>query len=425
MRWRKLAVLGFFVSATVFTARGVLPFSELIDLRVMYFGLAALGVAVVGYDRLEVCTARAGGLQTPFIACLILVLALAAYGFLVNPLVVSTSMDTATYLIILCFVALSRHDEFWHDLEKPLLVLFWVGVGLTLIGVRTPDFEAQEIRSLYGITIDTPTDTLGYRIVGLLGLFPLLFVLALARDRLDWWTLLGMGTLVVYLGFQVYFAKRAPVARALSYAVVALVLVPLLRGRRVSVWIVLVFTAFAITGFLAVDRYFPVLIAKYQMADASRLEEAKALMSDLSRLEWLFGRGMGGTFTPPRYWRVGIIDSGGMFARDTVHAGVLLPVLKGGSLFALAYYSLFARVIRVHPTTWYQSRVNLAAAVALPVYTVFLFVEGPPSIANVYDAVLVGLACGRGGGPNPLVQRHEAGSDVAARPRAAAGRTGA
>lgn len=423
MRWRKLAALAFFLSATVYTARGVLPFSQTIDLRVMYIGLAALVLAVVGYDGLEVCTARAGVLQTPFTACLIMVLALGVYGFLVNPVIVSTAMDTATYLIVLCFVALGRHDEFWQDVEKPLLVLFWVAVGLTWVGVGTPDFEAQEVRSLYGITIDTPTDTLGYRIVGLLGLYPLLFALALTRNRFDAWALLGLGTLVVYLGFHVYFAKRAPVARAVSYAVFALVLMPALRGRRVSGWIILALIAFATVGFFSVDRYLPVLVAKYQMTDVSRLEEAKALASDLSPMEWLLGRGMGGTFTPPRHWRAGIIESGGMIARDSVHAGILLPVLKGGLLFALAYYSLFAKVIRLHPGAWYESRANFAASVALPVYGAFLFVEGPPSIANICDAVLVGLACGRGGRSVRLGEPRASAADSSPEHGAARGRS--
>ncbi len=369
-----------------------------------YFGLAAMAVlalAVWAYTSVLPPVGRVGFFHGKLLFFLLALVALFAYGYLARNSVRFMLLDLAPYLIVLAFLILGRYDQVWRDLEIPAVLLFWAGLAVVAVGLSRPNVELSYggiIMASAVVAVErSSVATLGYDLAPLLGLAPLLFALAFLRPRWGLLKLLGVAGMVACLGLQVYFQKRAPTARLLAYVAMATVIIPFLSKRlRMGTALLLIGGLAALYVLIGQERI-GLLRQRYEMRDVSRFEEAQAMLAELSMREYVFGRGLGGYFTPPPGWEAGTEPVGrrGEMGNASLHIGMLVPFLKGGVLFCLIYYAFFLPAVYRKRPGWHQNVYNSAAMLVLPVYWVFLGVEGAPTMANPLDAVLAGLVCAR------------------------------
>ena len=100
------------------------------------------------------------------------------------------------------------------------------------------------------------------------------------------------------------------------------------------------------------------------------------------------------------------VKTTGEIGRASVHIGFFMPMLKGGLLLSLVYYGFFLPMFQRKPAGWYQNPINTAALAVVPVYVLFQFIEGSPTMTNGFDAILVGMACARARGPHVPSRSH-------------------
>ena len=60
-------------------------------------------------------------------ALIFMVAVLTAYGYFSGNLFKNILADVWIYIVVICFMFLGQYDQVWRDLEKPLIIVFWVG----------------------------------------------------------------------------------------------------------------------------------------------------------------------------------------------------------------------------------------------------------------------------------------------------------
>jgi hypothetical protein len=147
-----------------------------------------------------------------------------------------------------------------------------------------------------------------------------------------------------------------------------------------------------------------------------RFHEAAVFLRGLEPGESVFGRGFGGYFKPDASWWGVWLEDVREVGRRQLHVGALMPVLKGGVLFAGVYYAgLLAALARGGRAL--RSPFAAAAFLVVLLHALFLLQEGWFIMSASFDLVMVGLAMGhllsQGlGGSRPL----RAAPPVAVRP---------
>lgn len=339
-----------------------------------------------------------------FAATLLLVI----YGLWRENLPVMVVQDAWTFLFLFVFLDLSRYDPAWLDVEKPLIVLFWLLFITVLAGLGLPRpmiWEDGGIELEHGDLSSRPfVFTLAYPLARLLEFWPLVFVFAYLRPRFDTWKLLGLLAALGWVAVQILFQKRAPVLRGVCYLVAALMMVPYSAGRMrtLAPKLLLVGGGLVILVLFSGTASFVGLVQRYQdfkeegLAEA-RIEESQAMLKDFSDWDNVVGRGMGGWYVPPLEMTGSPVSSQGEIGNPSTHIGFFHPFIKGGILLSLLYYSFFASLLRRKPRWWLQNRCNAAALCIAPVLFLFLFMEGAPNPGNIALGLVTAFACGRGG----------------------------
>lgn len=337
------------------------------------------------------------------IAFALMVACLTIYGFFLGYIWLTVIADVGIYSVIFCFLVLGRYDQVWKDLEKPLIVLFYIVAvmvlltlnrGLVTVQATTGYFQEKEVEAAAGGSV-------GYDISKALNFWPIIMFLASVRLKKDLWKFMGFATVFFFLILQIYFAKRAPAARGIAYLATISFVFPLVQRRLKTSTGLIILLGLVSVGILSQTEWFHRLREKQEvdapLLKSSRFAELGALLEDLNTTEYALGKGMGGYFEPPTDWKAGmaVVTRDGKLGRPILHIGVCQPLLKGGLVFFLLYYSFFFRLILPKPPGWYQNRFNVVAMGVLPVYVLFLFIEGPPSMSSCYDGMLVGLCCAR------------------------------
>jgi hypothetical protein len=309
--------------------------------------------------------------------------------------------DTWAYVVILGGVLVGRFDRAFEDLEKPMVVLFWLLFAAAVAMLDTPRIISAGFFETTAAMTGTraSVESVGYVIADTLGFWPLVFLLGYLRPRMDHWKILSIGAALAWIGLQIYFQKRAPFARGMVYVAVAVAVIPMLQKRLKPGTAVLFILAMGV--FLAVvesGASFQRLMQRYEedpsFLQSSRVMEARSMLEDMHGPDWLVGKGMGGGYASPWKWSIRRLDerAEGM----TLHIGSLMPLLKGGLLLMLVYYAFFVPLFTPKPPGWYASRLNVAAMGIVPVVLVFSLAEGGALAGGSLDALMVGLICGRG-----------------------------
>ena len=103
--------------------------------------------------------------------------------------------------------------------------------------------------------------------------------------------------------------------------------------------------AFAVIG-IVVSLFTPkALLDRFETKDSARQDEAKGMFTQLTPLELVIGRGLGGTYYVEKGGIVQSINNEGRAVSANMHIGALYPILKGGVLlFLLIFYSIGYRL---------------------------------------------------------------------------------
>jgi hypothetical protein len=378
-------------------------------------GLLSVGLlapAVVGYGlrsgsllgRLtEGARLWAGGLAA-------LSVGLFAYGWVHRGYEVTAALhDLAPYLVVVGCAVLGSVEGVLDDLDRPLLVLFAVGLVVNALGMTEMTRVVTEAQAddRAGIAI------VGYRTQGALAFWPLL--LLTARRRGSAALLLVCAGVWFVLAQQVLFQKRSPTFRIALFLAVFFVVLPLV-SRRDPADERRVRRGFAATGALAIALALAVCPWLFQGQAAGlwdrlsgqrysggaagmltweneRFYEARMFFATLAPHEWAVGRGFGGYFVPDDpEWGVWL-DDVGEYGRRQLHVGGLMPFFKGGLALALTYYAGLALALRRGRRALAEPLAAAAFFVVL-LHAVFLLQEGWFVMSMSFDLAMVGLCMG-------------------------------
>ena len=240
------------------------------------------------------------------------------------------------------------------------------------------------------------THTLAYEISNLLNIWPIVFVVALSRSKKDLWRILGIAAIGAFMAFQIYFQKRAPSARAITYFLMAVLVlrnIPALQHRKILLWAALLLVV------VVMNMPTEGLESRFSQINNLRLIEAKVALNDFDSLEIIAGRGMGGYFLLDEFPGVFVetmVNENGQFGRTKTHMGVVYPIIKGGILFlAIHIILVWPFFARSRNKFWRHNKYNSTSLIVLPVYVLFRLIEGPFSTGVVFDGVIFGLCVAR------------------------------
>ena len=119
------------------------------------------------------------------------------------------------------------------------------------------------------------------------------------------------------------------------------------------------------------------------------------MLTQLTPLELIIGRGLGGTYYVKEGGIVQSINKEGKPVNAILHIGAFYPILKGGGvLFFLVFYHILSTVFRNIKRIKKLSKEGLTSLVFLIVYSLFRMIEGPISTGSIFDALLFGMSLG-------------------------------
>lgn len=317
---------------------------------------------------------------------------LVVYGFLAgnDPNIIIQEYWTAW--IVLFAYCLSADEKIWQLFEGPLLWIFLLFALLVFLGTH---YIQENLQSLmyHNNVIGRTTTTVAYNISPILDIWPFLFLLLFFKKNKNKKTVITYLPFIVYLYFQLFFLKRAPSVRAIMYLIVALLGYMYIYGDT-RIFLKL-FGIFALTVLVLFYFMPPDLIIRFKTEDHARQEEAINMFTQLSPLEHLVGKGLGGYYNLDRGGGIITINNKGQQGKYVTHIGAAYPYLKGGILFFLLVVTHVAQTIIyafIHLKR--LNRYQQASLLFLIVYSVFRLIEGPFSPGAIFDATLFGMSMG-------------------------------
>lgn len=336
------------------------------------------------------------------------ILFITIYGYLIGNLPFFIGTDIWIYFMIICALFLGKYEMVWRDLEQILPWFFLIFFIAVIIAIPFPRRALLESGSVEywadkGVELGT-TASLAYDISPVLDFWPLIFVLAMinSRKKINLKIIISLSSMFLYLGLQLFFTKRAPSIRAITYIFAIITLYQFvfprsLKGFKYIFGSIIAFSLLIST--ISIDR----LVDKFQskQADNSRQSEILIMLSQLNAYEWLIGKGMGGYFVLGQAnddYGLGAyaVNNRGDVGKTVMHIGIGYPLLKGGLIF-FSFHALFVMpiLLRLFNRKWLKGKYNFTAVILLSVYCLFRFIEGPFSTGHSFDGLVFGFCCGK------------------------------
>lgn len=314
---------------------------------------------------------------------------------LVYGLIMGNSLDVIiqeywTAMIVLYGYRISRDMALLESFrQKNLRFIFLLFAVATAYGTTM----IQEHLTIYDFTTDLSTATLAYEISPILDFWPFMFLIVLFSERQPFRKFWFYIPIAIYLGFQLFFVKRAPSARVLAFLVLGISSFWYLKQRRDFI-VRMLFGSVLVIG--ALVFFTPKnLVDRFQKEDNSRQSEAFTMLEQFNLAEVIIGKGLGGYYLLEEGAGIVEINSEGELGKHILHIGLFYPYLKGGLLLSILVIAHILRSIyfgmrhfrQLHP---YQHM----AMIFLFVYSLFRVIEGPFSPGMVFDGFLFGCSLG-------------------------------
>jgi hypothetical protein len=290
-------------------------------------------------------------------------------------------------------ILLGSRDEVWDYITPVALTLTGIAIVLSIIYT---DSRILEDRSIINQETGTAFESV-------LTLIPVLAAAKAGEKRTRWSFPLMfacMGILFVYL----YFGRRGVSLRA-SLEVMAVAFVAPAVGRMRSRAIINgVLVAFFGVGLLL---YFPfeLLLDRYQgnngvvatvTTDNERWFEGSILWDDLSPVEVIVGRGIGGVFAVDvdNGYFLDVLD-GERVGKFGTHMGALWPLLKGGLIFAFLYFVPSLYLMTGIFSLQRMDPITRGTVIVAPIWFAFQFIDGSISYSTPWMAFGTGMLLSR------------------------------
>lgn len=333
-----------------------------------------------------------------------LIFFLAIYGTLIGNPTLYIFTEIWIYLIVVFCILLGRYNAVWEDIYKPLIILFWIFFIPVYFGTFIPRLHlianggAEYLIDRYGFL--TGTGTLAYEMYPILDFFPIIFILSIIRKKVDIWKILGVCTILGYLGLQIFFQKRAPSVRALSYIFIVFFTLQLIRPSLIKLLRIAIPAAIGMFLLLSVVSIDGLLGRLSQSGeDKSRQTEVGIMLGQFNPVEWIIGRGFGGYFVLDNRFGKGVGAyevRPGVLGKVNLHIGFFYPILKGGLLFLFLTLAFSLPMLyRWMDKRWLKNEYNFTAFNVLTVIFLFQFIEGPFSSGATFLGVLYGFCWGK------------------------------
>ncbi len=332
-----------------------------------------------------------------------LVVILFFYGFIVGNRGLFLASETWVWLVFIVFAILGRYDRVWQDLQKPMLVLFYVCLALVVFGLNRPGPGAWTLSGSTSFTGEDPRylQTIGIQLRSLLWFWPVLFATAYFQPRWSLWKFAGLLTPTVIIALQIAsFKFRNEVGLALVLVTFVMVIIPLFQRKfKLLTGLVVALMLAVMSAYAVTTEGFAYFIERFHEPSkwAFRAAELNNMMDDMSGLQLLVGKGMGGDYTPPAGFGADVTL--GRYARRETHIGALMPLLKGGVMLVLLYGSMFLRIILRKPPGWYDNWVNLVGLACLMTFITSQIIVPLPTMGGFLSMVIAGMGCARLGTP--------------------------
>ena len=329
---------------------------------------------------------------------------LTVYGFILGTPLDDIGKEMIAFSYIGIFLLFGGDDRFWYIAIRHLMILFYIGVVLSLLFIKVP----APILTYSGITFDLAdpinfryTNSIGYLFRPLImsGIF--LGMWGLVRRNGGVSRILQIFALFFFLLINVFFFQFRSVALLVLIGGLGFLLVRPLLERRVRLGISAIFLSLVILGFIyyttteSFEMFMERGFIKYNklIIFNSRQAELDAYVSDIG---WgaLIGRGLGGTFDASSvYGQLYGYERGARWA--TMHYGILGFTLKGGSLCLLSFASFLWPGFSLRRSTWYQNPRNLTAALLFPIYLISFILNSislSPAMIIVFASSMMVMA---------------------------------
>lgn len=376
-------------------------------------GLPVLAMAAWKYSR-ETPLPYTPGLYSGHLWALgTLLVLLAVYGLFRGNHQGLLFRDFYAYSTIFMFFILGRYDQAWKDIEKPLILLFWISVVLMAVGLtRAGTHEWEQATGAFsfggGATGGDKRawNTAAYDMRPLMQSWALVFAMSFFREKKDIWKILGLCAPIANLLFQIFaFRFRSEVAMVCLQIGIVIVVVPFFQ-RKLKLGTAFLMVLLLGGLFLASRGTEGFQILKERVEGETdlwggRLAEFRAFKDDQGPVEWFIGKGMGGGYVAPVGWSAGTHWQGDTLLRDSFHIGFFEPLLKGGVAFVGLYFLFFLRMLRPKPPGWYTNRFNVVAISIVPMFLLSQVIVPPPSAVEFLLLAAAGMSAARMGTGTP------------------------
>jgi hypothetical protein len=317
------------------------------------------------------------------------------YGVLNGNDIFIISLEYWTGIIVFVAYKISTSENIWQLFEGKLKIVFFIFSVLVFLGNGFTQSRFVELGYDALQSGGTTTGLFSYEMSPILDFWPFLFLIGFFDKNIKRSRIMVFAPLIIYLSFQVFFLKRAPSVRAITYLIVAFGMKIKITNnnnnnssiRQLFTIIIIVIGALFFTPGALVDRF--------NTKDTARQDEVKNMYSQLSAIELLFGRGLGGHYDVEQGGIVQYISDDGKDVNSLLHIGFAYPILKGGFLlFFLIFYHIVKTVYINLKIINKLSKEELSSLAFLIVYSVFRLIEGPFSTGAIFDALLFGMSLG-------------------------------
>lgn len=286
-------------------------------------------------------------------------------------------------------LAASKH--LWNLFENKLFILYLFFSFMVLLGTLhlAEHLDNQEFTSkIEAIT----TATLAYQMGPMLDFWPFVFLICLGSKK-RYIRILAYLPVIIYVLFQLFFLKRAPSIRGITFIIVT---IGLLIFKKNSIVVYLRYSILLVLFGIVLLTYFPQkLVERFNKDDGSRPKEIKAMFETFNTKDYIIGRGLGGAFVSHNWIYDYFNKETHLPMRIIVHIGSVYPFLKGGAiLFLLILIQILKSIFFGLKNLKKLNREQFASLVFLIVYSLFRLIEGPPSTGQIFDGLLFGMSLG-------------------------------
>jgi hypothetical protein len=317
---------------------------------------------------------------------------LLVYGVIIGNDITNIFQEYWTGLLVLFSYKIAASKDIWNLFEGKLHIIFLIFAALVFLGKGYTDVDLAEF-GYDAFETGITTALLAYSMAPILDFWPFLFLLGFFNKKIKKSQILVFTPLVIYLSFQLFFLKRAPSVRAISFLLLAIFIkMKISENNKMFTKLMLSLISIVVVALLFTPE---ALKDRFKTEDTSRQDEASGMLAQLTPLEMLFGRGLGGIYYVEEGSIIESINDEGRPVSSNMHIGAIYPILKGGIiLFFLIFYHIFTTVYRNVKRLKNLSKEGLSCLVFLIVYSLFRLIEGPVSPGSIFDALLFGMSLG-------------------------------